>query len=158
MKRLRNISWLMAGILLVMVFALAACTPAQPQATDAPSMDSMDSGSDHTMEHDHNDGADPRVANNGAVVKLLSPTDGATFNKDEDVVVEIQTENFDLNAEGNHWHLYVDGSVWTMVENGGTKFVLHGLDAGEHHLEVYLGLPTHEELEDGASAMITVNE
>lgn len=145
MKRLKIRLWHIAGLILVLVFALAACTPAQTQTTDEHS-------------HDHTEEVDPRVANNGAVVKLVSPTDGATFNKDDDVVVEIEVENFDLAGEGYHWHLYVDGSVWTMVENGGTKFVLHGLDPGEHHLEVYLGLPTHEELKDGASAMITVNE
>lgn len=158
MKHLTIRPWHLAGLLLVMIFTLAACTPAQTQTTDEHSMDSMDMGSEHTMEHDHSDDGVVRVANNGAVVKIVSPVDGATFNKDDDVLVEIETENFDLAGEGNHWHLYVDGNVWTMIENGGTKFVLHGLDPGMHHLEVYLGLPTHEELEDGASAMITVNE
>lgn len=137
-------------VFLLTAFALAAC---QPAATEAPA-------DEHTMEHDHehDSGADARVPNNGVVVTLLSPADGATFKTGEDIVVEIEVENFDLSAEGNHWHLYVDGSVFTMVEQGGTKTVVHGLEAGEHEIAVYLGLPTHEELEEGATATITVEE
>lgn len=142
---------LVTVIFLLAAFSLAAC---QPAATEAPA-------EEHTMEHDHehDSGSDTaRVPNNGAVVRLVSPADGSTFKPGEDIVVEIEVENFDLNAEGNHWHFYVDGSVFTMVEQGATKTVVHGLEAGEHEFSVYLGLPSHEELEEGAIAMITIEE
>ena len=156
MKRLSNYSLktlpVIAGLFFVLVFCLAACTPAQTQATDMPmdqensNMDAaMDNGNGQDMEHDHSDGNDARVPNNGAVIKIVSPANNATFNKDEDVLIEIETENFDLSADGNHWHLYVDGTVWTMVSEGSTKSVLHGLEPGSHDIDVYLGLPTPED-------------
>lgn len=144
---------LLTLIFLLAAFSLAAC---QPAASEAPT-DEHAADHEHEMDHEHESDT-ARVPNDGAVVHLVSPADGATFKAGEDIVVEIEVENFDLNAEGNHWHLYVDGSVLTMVQQGAAKTVIHGLEAGEHHIEVYLGLPTHEELEEGAMAMINVEE
>jgi hypothetical protein len=31
------------------------------------------------------------------------------------VAAEVGTENFDLAAEGNHWHVYVDGVSYGMI-------------------------------------------
>lgn len=149
---------LAAALLMLFSFSLAACASPQADATEP-------AGSDHNGAHDdeHSHEGDDheksaRVPNDGAIVRIIAPTDGATFQRGEDIVVEIQVENFDLNAEGNHWHLYVDGSMLSMVAGGVTKSVLHDLEPGQHELEVYLGLPDHKELEEGAKITITVTE
>ena len=141
----------LAGIVIILLMGLAACSPAQTQETSTTEHE-------HTGDHEETEESDPRLPNNGAVVKIISPSDGATIKSGEDILVEIEVENFDLNTEGNHWHLYVDASVVSMLSGGTTKTAIHGLEPGEHHVEVYLGLPTHEELEDGASVMIMVTE
>jgi hypothetical protein len=142
-----------ALILLLAAFALSGCQPAAPTSPDAEHEHTDES--DH--EHDEETGT-ARVPNEGAVIRLLSPADGETFAHGDDIVVEVAVENFDLSAEGNHWHLYVDGSTLNMVVGGNEKSVVHGLEPGEHEIEVYLGLPTHEELEEGAAVTITVTE
>ncbi len=137
-------------IFILTALALSAC---QPQAADPTE-------AEHEADQEHAEGEDEhtRVPNDGAVINIISPADGASFASGEDIVIEVEVENFDLTAEGNHWHLYVDGSVLAMVSAGITKNVIHDLEPGEHKIEVYLGLPTHEELEDGASITITVTE
>lgn len=149
---------LAAFILLLAAFSLTACQPAASETDGEHEMDhEHEADHEHEMDHEHDD-AGARVPNEGAVVRILTPTAGATFKMGEDIVVEVETENFDLNAEGNHWHLYVDGSVLSMLAGGATKTVLHDLEPGDHEIEVYLGLPSHEELEEGASLTITVTE
>lgn len=141
----------LTALLLLTVFSLAACQPAATATTEA---DKHEVEQEHTSEAEQMD----RIPNDGAIIHLLSPTDGATYKTGEDIVVEVEVENFDLRAEGNHWHLYVDGRVLSMMAGGSTKTVIHGLEAGKHELEVYLGLPSHEELEDGAAVTIMVTE
>jgi hypothetical protein len=153
MKLFKSILPFAAMLLLLTSLILAGC---QPQATAT-----VESEGEHEAEHEEgeeHEHADERVPNDGAVINIISPADGATFQQGEDIVVEVEVENFDLTVEGAHWHLYVDGSVWAQVVGGLTKEVIHELEPGEHTIEVYLGLPTHEELEDGDSIMITVTE
>ncbi|KAA3657107.1 MAG: hypothetical protein DWQ04_29060 [Chloroflexi bacterium] len=99
-----------------------------------------------------------RVPNNGAAVKIVSPTTGATVQKGTQVILEIETTNFDMSDEGKHWHVYVDGQSWGMVTGGNMDQPLTGLGSGEHEIGVYLSIETHEELEEGDSITIVVSE
>ena len=99
-----------------------------------------------------------RVPNNGASIKIISPTTGASIQKGTQVILEIETVNFDMSQEGKHWHVYVDGQSWGMVTGGNMDQPLTGLGSGEHEIAVYLSIDTHEELADGDSITIVVSE
>lgn len=142
---------------------IAACSPAanggsQPEVEERQEeMDHEDHSQHNEADHGHNE-MDGRIPNEGAAIRIVSPADGATFPAGAQIVVEIETENFDLGEEGNHWHVYVDGSSWGMVMGANTDEVLTGIEPGEHELSVYLSIGSHEELEEGDSITITVEE
>ncbi len=99
-----------------------------------------------------------RVPNNGATVRIISPTNGANMQNGTQIILEIETTNFDMSDEGNHWHVYVDGQSWGMVTGGNMDQPLTGLTPGEHEIGVYLSIDTHEELQEGDSITIVVSE
>lgn len=151
--------------LLIMLLA-AACTTStsgESSATDATdNMEEMehDEDADHDDDHDHEESEEhehERVPNNGAAVRILFPADGAVFQVGDEIPVEVELENFEL-SEGNHWHIFIDGSSWGMVMGGNTDEVVRGLEAGDHELSVFLSNEDHEELEDGDAIMIVVEE
>ncbi len=67
-------------------------------------------------------------------------------------------ENFELDMETNHWHIYVDGTSWGMVIGEDTSQVLQGLEPGEHRVEVYLSIDMHRELIEGDAITINISE
>jgi hypothetical protein len=161
--------------LFILLFAVA-CTPsndegsaaneAQTTEEEMQSEEEMehedetehDEEAEHSDEHEHDeDEVHERVPNNGSAIHILSPADGATFGAGDEVTVEVEVENFTL-GEGNHWHIYVDGSSWGMVMGENTDDTLRGLEPGEHEIGVYLSIDTHEELEDGDAITIVVEE
>lgn len=157
-------SRLILGLVFVFTF-VAACSSSTGEGEDQPGMDNgmseeMDQqGTEHEGEHVDDEGADViRVPNQGATIRLLSPADGTTFKAGEEVVVEIEVENITLGDSGSHWHIYVDGSSWGMIMGNNMNEVVRGLEPGAHEIAVYLSLETHEELEDGDSVRITVEE
>jgi hypothetical protein len=108
-------------------------------------------------EHGEHEHAEERIPNpDGAAITLLAPEDGATFAEGDEVIVEVQVENFALGEDDNHWHVYVDGTSWGMVMGGNTNESLRGLEAGEHEIEVYIAGGDHIEFEDGDAIHITV--
>lgn len=143
---------------------LAACSAGANDAGMAnDDMANMNMNADANHEHaadDHaHDEAQPaRVPNEGAVIRLVAPTDGAEVRVGDEVVVEIETENVTVGEDGVHWHVYVDGTSWGMVMGQNLTQVLRGLEPGAHQIEVYLSIETHEELEDGDAVTITVVE
>ena len=150
-------------LILIALLVLAACTASNSETPNeddntAQEMDmSEEEHADHTDHEEHDEGETERVPNDGAIVRIVSPEDGATLSA-QDLVVEIATENFDLGDEDKHWHVYVDGTSWGMIMGSDVSYVLNGVEPGEHHIAVYLSVGTHEELEDGASIMVTVEE
>lgn len=114
--------------------------------------DSAETSHDHA-DHDHDDHVTGTIPNDGAVIRIVTPTDSETVAGM--VTVEVETENFDLNAEGNHWHLYLNDSLEELVREGNT-FMLHDLAPGEYTLMVTMSNPAHEELEDGDMITFTV--
>lgn len=112
--------------------------------------------------HEHEEGEDheheERSPNNGAVIHITSPADGATFKADEVIAIQVEVENFVLSDTDGHWHVYIDGVSLGMVMGGRTELDLHDLEAGEHEISIYLSEFTHVELEDGASIHIHIEE
>jgi hypothetical protein len=121
-------------------------------------------GGDHEHQGSGNHGHDPnnqeassgRVPNNGAVVRIVSPVEGATFSQDEQIIVEIVVENFTVGVAGNHWHIYTNGVSQGMIMGQTTEYVLRGLEPGSYELSVYLADSDHRDLEDGDSVQIAV--
>lgn len=132
---------------LLAAWLFVACSPASETAVDH-----------QDATHTERDGHGDRIPNNGAVVRIISPTAGETFAYGDQVVVEIETENFPLGEDGNHWHLYVNGDSWGMVMGANNSDVLRGLAPGEHEISVYLSIATHEDLAEGDAVMITVTD
>ena len=145
---------LLGFLFVLFLFLGVACSPAgglEPAAEDDTVMEEM--------EHDDHDLEVIRIPNeNGAAIRITSPEDGATFSAGEQVVVEVEVENFDLGVNGNHWHVYIDGSSWGMVMGENTDQPLSGLEPGEREISVFMSIDTHEEYEDGDSVTITVAE
>jgi hypothetical protein len=176
MKMNINFSGKLLFTLLFILSFVVACTPssdegsaadeAQPTEEEMQSEEEVehdeemehDEEAEHSDEHEHDeDESLERVPNNGAAIDIVSPAEGATFNTGDEVTVEVEVENFTL-GEGNHWHIYVDGSSWGMVMGENTDDTMRGLEPGEHEISVYLSIDTHEELEDGDAVTIVVEE
>ncbi len=96
-----------------------------------------------------------KVPNNGAAIKILSPHDGMTFQKGDDIKVEIEYEKFDLGEDGNHWHIYLNDQSSQMIMGKMTDATLRDLEPGQHEISTYLSVSSHEELEEGA--VVTIN-
>ena len=154
-------------LLLLITFVIAACGDSEPTASDEMDdmdemsemdHDNMDEMSDEHEHHDMEEMSSNRIPNEGATIQITSPSSGDSFSASQQVIVEIETKNFDLTEEGYHWHVYVDGESWGMVMGGNKDRPLTGLEPGEHMIEVFLSIPSHEELDNGDSIMITVTE
>jgi hypothetical protein len=139
---------------LVLLVSLAACTPA---AADPASGGTMEMETEDA-DHEHEEGEVERVPNDGAVIRIVSPADQASYSVGEDIRVEVEVENFSLGEEENHWHVYVDGVSFGMVMGQDTTRILRDLAPGEHEVAVFLSIGTHEELEEGDSIVIEVME
>lgn len=98
-----------------------------------------------------------RVPNEGAVIHIVSPQDGNTFEEGGEVKVEIECYNFELGQYGNHWHLYVDGQSPRMIVGKSKKVILRDLKPGQYQISAYLAVGSHTELEDGTTVTITIN-
>jgi hypothetical protein len=96
------------------------------------------------------------VPNDGAEVHIASPANEAIFKSNDTVLVTIETVDFTIGEEGNHWHIYLDGNPIMVM--GGYTFVLQNLPAGQHDIEVYLSNGHHEDLEQGDKVTILVEE
>jgi hypothetical protein len=137
------LTWLFLALLALAI----GCAPTGDDPTEDPPQ-----AEEHDDEAEHGD----RIPNEGAVIRIVSPADGATFAAGDEVVVAIETENFPL-GEG-HWHIFVDGESWGMVEGGNTDEVLRGLEPGEREIEVVLSTAEHVELEEGDHITIHIGE
>ena len=157
--RLKQIVWL--GVLLLSLAGMAGCTAvsstddsSHATMNDNQTMETM--GDMETTDAEHDEVDDVFVPNNGAEVKLVSPADGAVLAAGADIPITIETVNFPIGENGNHWHIYLDGTPIMVM--GGNTFVLQNLSSGQHTIEVFLSLGTHENLEEGDTRTITVEE
>jgi hypothetical protein len=153
-------------LVLLIVAAVAACSPsgpgvATPAGDDHSGQPEGEEGhvEENAVEDNHvEDHSANRIPNEGAVVRIVSPVDGTVFQAADELVVEVETENFDLAEAGHHWHVYVDDTSYGMIVGGDTTHVLRNLQPGPHEIAVYLSVESHEELQDGDAAMIVVEE
>lgn len=156
--RVKQIVWL--GVLLLSLAGMVGCTAVgntdDSSHTTMNDNQAMDSMGDMATDAEHDQADDLFVPNNGAEVKLVSPTDGAVVAAGADIPITIETVNFPIGENGNHWHIYLDGTPIMVM--GGNTFVLQNLSSGQHTIEVFLSLGTHENLETGDSHTITVEE
>lgn len=163
-RKHRKVHLLIAFLLILSISALAACSPSssstetvQPteaMGSEAGEMEGME-GMDHEEgEHEHE--AQDRIPNEGASIRILSPEDDTPFSEGDEVLVEVEVDQFALGENGSHWHVYVDGTSWGMVEGGRTSEALRGLEPGERKIEVFLAGGDHIELEDGDSITISI--
>lgn len=145
------------------VFIFSACTSSSSESNDNEEMGEMeemdhDNENMEDMDHNHDDGISRIPNQDGATIAILGPEDGSTHTFGDQIIVEVAVENFELDNEGSHWHIYIDGSSWGMVMGKNTEQALTGIEPGEHEIAAYLAIGTHEEFEDGDSIMITVEE
>lgn len=166
-------------VLFITLFVAAACSSSggeEQAAEEIPSAEEMEDEheeDDHAYEEDGHEEGDheegepehddsethERIPNeNGAAVHIVAPAAGDVFQHGDQIIVEIETENFDITQEGYHWHVFVDGKSWGMVMGGNADQPLNGVEPGEHEIAVFLSIPTHEEYEEGDSVTITVEE
>jgi hypothetical protein len=112
------------------------------------------------MDHEHDEGMEDTalIPNDGASIRIVAPEDHSSFAAAEAPMVQVEVEGFAVGEEGNHWHIYVDGSSWVMVVGHDTEWVLNGLEPGMHEVMVRLATGSHEELEEGDMVMITIEE
>lgn len=114
-------------------------------------------GETSAQGHDRAETEVKRIPNDGAVIRIVSPEDGASFEAGTDVRVVVEFDHFDLSDEGNHWHVYLDGQSRGMIMGGMTDAVLRDLEPGQHELSAYMSVGKfHDELEDAAVASITI--
>ena len=163
-NNLRHVSIVLV-LLLISLFVVACSSSGgtEPAADDETmeEMDDMEHDDDmEDMEHEHeeSDGEAARIPNEGgATITITSPKDGETFGTLDQVIVEVEVENFELSGE-SHWHVYVDDVSFGMVMGGNMDQALAGLSPGEHKISTYLSINTHEEYEDGDSVTIVIEE
>lgn len=156
-----HLTWLLILTAVLLLVAGCSASGSQDSAAGATQSDESHDASDHTHEEEAHDDSEPhaRIPNeNGAAIRIISPADGDTFQHGDQIVVEVETENFDLSQEGYHWHVFVDGNSWGMIMGGSASHVLNGVEPGEHEISAYLSIPTHEEYEDGDAITIMVEE
>lgn len=149
---------LSALMILLLSMALAACggqTTSNEGAESAPSGATQEDADHSDMEDDH---AEERSPNNGAVIRIVSPADGAVFKTTDEILVQVEIENFDLGAEGNHWHILLDDHSELMVMGGNLDQSLRNLSPGQHTIEAILSTGDHGDLEDTSKITITVEE
>ena len=165
------------ALLTIFAFMLVACgtSVAEPEAEmeemehsegeDHGDMEEMDHDEDmEEMDHEdggdhsHDDAAADRIPNEGNSVEILEPADGAAFANGEAVTVKVAFDNFAYGEDGNHWHIYINGSSYGMVVGLNVEETVRGLEPGTHEVVVVMANGDHIEFEDGASITITVEE
>lgn len=145
---------LLIAALTLSMSSIAGCTGAE----ETGGSDAMEMEHDDDLEHESSGEDVVRIPNDRAVIRIVSPENGAAFSAGEDIVIEVEIENFELNVDGSHWHVYVDGVSYGMVVGDTTRQVLRNLEPGEYMVTAHLANGDHEELEEPGMIMITITE
>lgn len=82
-------------------------------------------------------------------IRLVSPPDGAGFEENSAVKIEVDTGNFDLVEWKHAWRLYLDGNPIATTRQ--PTYYLRELDEGVHELRVILVAPDGVELNNTRS-------
>lgn len=92
----------------------------------------------------------PGPQTGGPVARILSPVDGATIYGDSMTVVIEENPDFPF-VDGNHWHLWANGTLQGMIYEQAARVEL---PPGTYHLCAVLGSEQHQD--QGQPASITV--
>jgi hypothetical protein len=91
---------------------------------------------------------------NAPVLHVIQPKDGEEISG-TDVTVVVTTDNFKVNEKGQHWHLWVNGQLQTMVFGPGVNL---GLAPGTYQICALMGLADHNDTGIPDGVTITVKE
>ena len=148
----------MKRALLILSVLMLSVTLMACGGSSEPTADPHHHGDDHHHDDGHGGhGDDTRVPNEGRVVRIVSPADGATFAAGQEVEIRVEFDNFEL-ADGSHWHYYIDDDTGGKMMMDGMDDRIRDLEPGEHMISVYIAGGDHIEFEDGDKVMITVEE
>lgn len=86
-------------------------------------------------------------------VRIVQPTVDTAYGSA--VTIAIQTDNFDLNVEGRHWHLWVNGQLQGMVYQ---PTAIIDLAPGNYTICASLGNTDHADIGMPAGKRITVEQ
>ncbi|MBI1279545.1 MAG: hypothetical protein GC179_15570 [Anaerolineaceae bacterium] len=78
---------------------------------------------------------------NAPSVRIVEPTSDVVYGSA--VTIQIQTNNFDVNANGQHWHLWVNGTLTGMVYQPNAVI---DLAPGDYTICASLGNSTHADI------------
>jgi len=97
--------------LLITLLALVTALPAAAQPTSTPAADDGNVLADCTrlLAADRPIESGPTAPS----VRIVQPTTDVVYGSA--VTIQIQTNNYDVNADGQHWHLWVNGQLNGMV-------------------------------------------
>ncbi len=101
----------MLKALIISLLALSMTLPAVAQTTPTPAADDSNVLGDCTrlLAADRPIETGP----NAPSVRIVQPTTDVVYGSA--VTIQIQTKNYDVNADGQHWHLWVNGTLTGMV-------------------------------------------
>ncbi len=94
------------------------------------------------------------VGADAPAIRLVAPADGSTVYG-EQIAFRVETQNFALNSEARHWHIWVNGALAGMVYQ---PDALLDLKPGTYKICASLGDTDHADLGMPASITITVAE
>jgi hypothetical protein len=99
-------------------------------------------------------GAPVDTGPNAPVIRIAAPSAGEVVYGDQ-LAVTVETENFDINSNGQHWHLWVDGQLQVMMY-GPTAIV--NVAPGEHQVCAIMGNNDHADLGRPAGIIVNVEQ
>ncbi len=84
-------------------------------------------------------------------IKLVAPTDPVVYGST--VTFQVQTTNFDINANGDHWHLWMNGQLTGMVYQ---PTAIIDMNPGTYEVCATLGDANHVDIGTPAVMFLTV--
>jgi hypothetical protein len=87
-------------------------------------------------------------------IRFVTPTDGGMVYAGE-VIVSVETENFDIESAAAHWHLWVNGRLMGMLYQASGVI---DLEPGTYQLCASMGDTNHMDLGMPAGITITVQQ
>jgi hypothetical protein len=79
---------------------------------------------------------------NAPRIRIVDPVDNGVVYGSK-LTVAVQTENFEINTNAQHWHLWVNGQLQTMVYGPGVSV---DLAPGVYQVCVILGNSNHQDV------------
>ncbi len=135
--------------LLITLLALAMILPVAAQSTPEATADDSNVLADCTRLL----AADRPIETgaNAPTVRIVQPTIDVVYGST--VTIQIQTNNYDVNANGQHWHLWVNGALNGMVYQ---PTAIIDLTPGTYTLCASLGNSQHADIGMPDGIRITV--